>query len=128
MPKYEYDAEKDNISISSTEIKSPLIGVPSPNSNIFIPPDDPERVKALAEAAALITGDREKDYGAPEVNFQRIADIWKVLLGREFSPSEVALAMIGLKLARASEGYKRDTYVDLAGYAALLVELAEKGL
>lgn len=84
------------------------------------------RVEALREAANLITGDRQNDYGPPEVNFQRIADIWKILLGVEFTPSQVALAMLGLKLARAAQGYKRDTYVDVAGYAALLIELAEK--
>jgi len=107
-----------------------LLGVASPEDETAVKstPEDPARVIALREAAQLITGDRQQEYGPPEVNFQRIADVWSVLLGRKFTPSEVALAMIGLKLARAAEGYKRDTYVDLAGYSALLIELAEKGL
>ena len=107
-----------------------LLGVANPDDETathFLD-KQPARVEALREAANLITGDRQQDYGPPEVNFQRIADVWTVLLGRKFTPSEVALAMIGLKMARAAEGYKRDTYIDLAGYAALLIELAEKGL
>lgn len=84
------------------------------------------RVEALREAAALITGDRQDEYGPPEVNFQRIADLWKIVLGVEFTPSQVALAMLCLKLARGAQGYKRDTYIDAAGYAALMIELAEK--
>lgn len=91
-------------------------------------PQDPERVKALKEAADLITGDRQEEYGPPEVNFQRIATIWSILLNKDFTPSDVATAMVGLKLARAAQGYKRDTFIDAAGYAAIVVELKEKGL
>lgn len=81
---------------------------------------------ALEEAANLIVGDREEDYGPPQVNFQRIADIFNIILpGKNFTAPDVALAMIGLKIARAAQGYKRDTYIDIAGYAALYIELSE---
>jgi len=87
------------------------------------------REEILQEAQSLIVGDREHDYGAPEDNFQRIADVWNVLFPEaNFTASDVALAMIGLKLARSPQGYKRDTAVDLAGYAALYAELQERGL
>ena len=33
--------------------------------------------------------------------------------------------MILLKMARSVEGYKRDTYVDLAGYASLVSEVSD---
>lgn len=89
----------------------------------------PIRQQILNEAASLIVGDREQDYGAPEDNFQRIADIWNVLFPEvEFTPAKVALAMLALKLARTPQGYKHDTAVDAAGYAALYAELSEKGL
>lgn len=89
-------------------------------------PDVTIRESILQEAAELIVGDREQDYGAPEDNFQRIADIWNVLFpGANFTPYKVAIAMAGLKIARTPQGYKRDTLVDLAGYAALAAELAE---
>lgn len=91
-----------------------------------VQPTRTPREIALEEAASLIVGDREKDYGPPEVNFQRIADILNIILpGKNFSAPDVALAMIGLKIARAAQGYKRDTYVDIAGYAALYIELSE---
>lgn len=87
------------------------------------------RSKALDEAKALINGDRQEEYGTPQVNFQRIVDLWNVLIPRgdskEWTRGDVALALLGLKMARAAQGYKRDTYVDIAGYAALAVELNE---
>lgn len=88
----------------------------------------PERSKVLREANDLINGDRQEEYGTPRVNFRRIADLWDVLVPRpdgDWTEGDVALALLGLKLARAVQGYKRDTYVDVAGYAALAVELNE---
>lgn len=77
------------------------------------------------EADGLIRGARQKEYGPPVVNFQRIADGWMAyLLKRDLeedplTPHDVANLMIILKAVRSSEGYKRDTAVDIAGYAAL---------
>lgn len=106
---------------------TPLLGVVTPP----LAADSPERVKVLKEAASLITGDREKDYGTPQVNFNRIAALWNVqaahLLkdGAYFTPVDVALLLLQLKMARAVNSPKRDTFVDAAGYAALAAELAE---
>lgn len=84
------------------------------------------REQVLTDASALIVGDRQADYGPPEVNFERIATIWRVLFPeRAWTPADVALAMFGVKIGRAVQGYKRDTAVDMAGYAALWAELAE---
>ena len=77
------------------------------------------RVAALREAAGLISGDRDKQYGGPEENFTRIAKIWSVILGQEVLAEDVAMMMIGLKVARyaARSGFQPDTWVDIAGYA-----------
>ena len=77
------------------------------------------RVAALREAAGLISGDRDKQYGGPEENFTRIAKIWSVILGLEVLAEDVAMMMIGLKVARyaARSGFQPDTWVDIAGYA-----------
>lgn len=100
-----------------------ILGVVGPPTDIE---KAPVRVAILREAASLITGDRQKEYGSPEVNFQRIASIWNVLApGHEFKPRDVALLMAGLKLARAAEGYKRDSAVDAAGYLGIYAELSE---
>lgn len=77
------------------------------------------RQQMLDEAARIISGDRDAQYGGPEDNFDRIAKIWSVLFKREFTPEEVAMAMIGVKMARfvSNYGFQADTWVDIAGYA-----------
>lgn len=70
------------------------------------------------------TGDRQRDYGHPVTNHQRIADMWNVQLEPKLkSPitaREVALLMIALKLAREVNAPKRDNIVDIVGYANCL--------
>jgi len=83
-----------------------------------------ERSRILHEADGLINGDRARDYGSPQENFDRAARIWSVILGVDVDAQEVALCMAGLKLARLANGPHRDSYVDGAGYLALAGELA----
>ncbi|APZ81694.1 hypothetical protein NCPPB3778_72 [Rathayibacter phage NCPPB3778] len=74
----------------------------------------------LKEAEELINGQRRDDYGDVQESFSRIATIWSAILLTDVTPQQVALMMAGLKLARlASSPDHRDSYVDLAGYAAL---------
>ena len=77
------------------------------------------RVEALREAAKIITGDRDAQYGRPEENFGRIAKIWSMILGVEISNEDVAMMMVGLKVARYANksGFQGDTWIDIAGYA-----------
>lgn len=70
----------------------------------------------LEEAQRLITGDRNRTYDHPLDNFQRIADIWSVVLGIRVTPEQVGLCMVGVKLAREAFLPKRDNLVDGAGY------------
>lgn len=81
------------------------------------------RQDALDQASKLIHGDRNKDYGPPEVNFRRIAYRWSQLLQVDVEPFQVALMMADLKIARLAEGYTEDSVIDLIGYAALAAEL-----
>lgn len=78
------------------------------------------RVEALREAAKIISGERNKQYGNPEDNFERTAKIWSVILGIEITNEDVAMMMVGLKVARyaSKSGFQPDTWVDIAGYAA----------
>lgn len=88
--------------------------------------EDPTRVKLALKAADIITGDRQTDYGPPEVNFQRIANLWNDHMEtRMFTPRKVAELMLLLKIARTVNSPTEDSYVDLIGYAALAGEMAE---
>ena len=77
------------------------------------------RTRCLDEAATIVTGQRDAQYGGPEENFTRIAKIWSVIVGKEISSEDVAMMMVGLKLARyaSKSGFQPDTWIDIAGYA-----------
>ena len=80
-----------------------------------------ERERILEEARLIISKDRNVDYGEPEQNFERIADLWSSYLGpnRWVLAHEVAVMMVLLKVARiATSPHKEDHWVDLVGYAA----------
>jgi hypothetical protein len=78
------------------------------------------RSECLAEAMDLITGDRNREYGEPIHNFERIANGWSIILGRIVEPHEVALCMAWLKIARLVETpMHQDSYTDGAAYMAL---------
>jgi len=83
------------------------------------------RVEALREAAKIISGERNKQYGNPEDNFERTAKIWSVILGTQITNEDVAMMMVGLKVARyaSKSGFQPDTWVDIAGYAACCYEV-----
>jgi len=68
------------------------------------------------EAIALVTGDRQKQYGHPSKNFQETAALWSVVLGIPVTPEQVALCMVQVKIARELHNPKRDNIVDAIGY------------
>lgn len=70
----------------------------------------------LDEAASIVNGDRNADYGHPSINFERTALIWSAILGCEVTGEDVALCMVGVKLAREVNRQKRDNIVDAIGY------------
>jgi hypothetical protein len=86
-----------------------------------------DRDDLLGAAKELVNGDREDDYGEPLENHRRIAGMWSAITGHEYTPEMVALMMIGLKLARLSRRTNHfDSWVDVAGYAALGWEMASR--
>lgn len=87
------------------------------------------RIEVLREAASIIAGDRDKQYGSPEENFGRIAVVWEIVTGRKFTKEEVAMMMVGLKVARfaSNSGFQADTWRDIAGYAGCGYEVGLKG-
>lgn len=89
---------------------------------------NPPRIDALREAARIISGERNKSYGDPEDNFGRTAKIWSVILGIDISNEDVAMMMVGLKMARyANKGtFQPDTWIDIAGYAGCGYEVGQR--
>lgn len=87
------------------------------------------RQDILDEASKCVNVDRDSDYGSPEDNFGRIASIWSVIFGHEVTPHQVALCMVGVKVARLVNNPKsKDGWVDIAGYAACGWECASPKL
>jgi hypothetical protein len=92
-----------------------------------------EQRSILSEADFTVGGDRQADYGHPFTNHQRIAAMWNIRLEDKLktplTPGDVAELMILLKCARLTNGYKRDSLLDIAGYVKcrdMIAEHAEK--
>jgi hypothetical protein len=89
------------------------------------------RTEMLAEASRLVSGDRNAQYGEPHQDFQRTADMMSAMGFRApgdktLEAHHVALLLACVKMSRLvwSPG-KRDSWVDLAGYAACGYEAHE---
>jgi hypothetical protein len=84
------------------------------------------RFEILQKAEAIITGERQQNYGTPEDNFKRVASLWNAYKGDDlFDAVDVAMMMALLKIARISTGTQmEDCFIDLAGYAACGGEIA----
>lgn len=90
-----------------------LLGKPFPQEDI------------LEEALRITSGDRNKDYGAPGDEFEKVARMWSVIIGAPVEMRHVPLCMVALKIVRECNKPKRDNRVDGAGYFRCL-DLAER--
>ena len=77
----------------------------------------------LDEAKKLIGGDRQEDYGDKLKNHQNIADFWSVFLQKKITAHDVAICMALVKVARLMNQHKKDSYLDMAAYAAIAGEI-----
>ena len=86
--------------------------------------------ETLTTAREIISGPRQAEYGDPRACHSAIATLWNGYLSQRgydpLSPRDVALMMLLLKVARTMNGAAGpDTYVDMAGYAAIAGELSK---
>ena len=77
----------------------------------------------LDEAKKLIGGDRQEEYGDKLKNHQNIADLWSVFLEKKITAHDVAICMALVKVARLMNQHKKDSYLDMAAYAAIAGEI-----
>ena len=91
----------------------------------LIPKEDKPKTREDYLKAAL---DATVSRGNNESTLPLIAKLWSPLLGVDVTPAQVASAMIALKLARIARGHEsEDSFVDIAGYAAIGGEEFSKG-
>ena len=85
----------------------------------------------LDEAKGHVYGDRGADYGHPADDHGKVAGAMTALLkdklrpGVELTALDVELFMVLIKMSRLTHKYKRDSVVDIAGYAATM-EMSEQ--
>lgn len=90
------------------------------------------RTDLLEEANSLVTGDRNNSYGEPHQDFARSAGALTALgyrgpNGRNLEAHDMAIIISTVKLSRLMwSPLKRDSWTDIAGYAACGYEAAVK--
>ena len=77
----------------------------------------------LSTVEAIVT-QRGEAYGSPRDNMEQIAKRWSLTLGTKVTAQQVCLLMIDVKLARLAHGIHADSIQDIAGYAAVLNQVA----
>lgn len=76
------------------------------------------------DAVRLVSVDRNEQYGTPEENLGRIAQMWSGFLGHEITADDVALMMVLVKISRSRASYLRDTTVDGVAYFMMYDSIA----
>lgn len=94
--------------------------------NTGLPLAEPLPREAILDTAkGLICGDRQQSYGDALSSFERLGRLWTEVIGTEVTAEQVALCLVLLKLSRLTTSPNHaDSWVDLAGYAALGGEIA----
>ncbi len=76
-----------------------------------------------------ILEERERNYDNPKPNFERIANYFNAYLGERLTtpitPTDVAMLMIGMKLAREQFKHNDDNLLDVIGYAVCALRMVE---
>lgn len=124
-------------------VDTPTETIDTPTETADTPTETPAAEKTITRAdildtaKAIVTGEREKQYGKPEDNFAAVAQMWEVYLRSQcvgegadvcVAPEDVAMMMVLLKVGRLMTGdYLADNYVDICGYVACAGEIAGKG-
>jgi hypothetical protein len=80
------------------------------------------REDILDNAKDLITGDRHEAYGDFGDQMKAVSSMASAAAGKAFTPRDIALILMCLKLRRMMTAEGVDSEVDMCGYAALFAE------
>ena len=84
--------------------------------------------KLLVDAAMIVDGARQSEYGKPQESFEKLAALWSAYTGYEIGHIDVAVMMVLLKISRIRVSPdKADHWVDICGYSALAGEIGSNG-
>ena len=76
----------------------------------------------MLKAAEAVVNTRGESYGTPAENFSRIANLWSMILNQNITVRDVGLMMIAKDISPARNPDHEDSWIDLAGYAAITAE------
>lgn len=78
--------------------------------------DSTRNPNAANEAIDLVYGVRNEKYGHPHPVYAKVASLWSAYLGVVIEPSDAAMMMVLLKMARQQQRNNRDNLVDAHGF------------
>lgn len=85
----------------------------------------------MAEANALVNGDRQAAYGSPRGSYTALAKVWSGILAdklkEDLTAEDTVLLLAAMKLRREAHKHKRDNVVDSHGYLLVLAHVREDG-
>ncbi len=126
-----WDGPNARGSVWEREVARALLRIPIFDAAEPFPVEEYEPETILEEAQRLVHGHRGADYGHPALDFGRTAGmasaLWahKMKDGETITRQDVAAFMILVKLSRLAHRFKRDSVVDIAGYAETAAMCAE---
>jgi hypothetical protein len=84
-----------------------------------------DRDQIIQMAGAIISGQRQSEYGGAHESFGKTAELWSTIIDFRIEPWQVPLMLAALKIARITYSpTNADHWIDLAGYAGLGGEVA----
>ncbi len=118
----------DSRGISDETIFCKRNGIPIDFADYGVELDKSETI--LEEAQRIVYGDRQANYGHPMDDYTRTAAMVSGMLAHKLkeplSAEDMALVMCQVKISRQVNKPKRDSMVDLAGYAACVQRIVDR--
>ena len=82
-------------------------------------------ISLLLQAEQIVNGDRNDQYGDPNIAFQEYSNILKTTFDIDLTPEQICKVQMAIKLGRLKYKYKHDSLLDLIGYSEILNRLSK---